>query len=172
MIKKIVGTLIGLIVILLVAFFCIGVFVPSVEYTTTIEINKPRDVTWRVMRERKDWIYGFKNFEQLSGAPEEVGSRARIWVVRDGNEYTFDSELKHIRPPEMAETELKNDMLVHDAVVNLTENDGKTALVSNEKITGSNLFYRSLFAVFKARITATSEKNFQGLKQAVEAATN
>jgi len=168
MIKKIVVTLIGLIIILVVAFFCIGVFVPSVEYTTTVEINKPRDVTWRVMRERKDWIYGFKNFEQVSGTPEQVGSRARIWVIRDGNEYTFDSELKQIRPPEMAETELKNDMLVHDAVVSLTENNGKTTLVSNEKITGANLLYRSLFALFKGRITATSAKNFAGLKQAVE----
>lgn len=168
MIKKIIITLIGIIVILVVAFFCVGAVIPAVEYTTTVEINKPRDATWRVMRERKDWIYGFKNFEQLSGAPDQIGSRARILVVRDGREYTFDSELKQIRPPEMAETELTNDMLVHDAVVNLSENGGKTTIVSNEKIIGTNLFYRSLFALFKSRITATSAKNFEGLKQAVE----
>jgi len=168
MIKKIIITLIGVIVVLFVAFFCIGAAVPSVEYTTTVEINKPRDVTWRVLRERKDWIYGFKNIEQISGAPDQVGSRARITVVRDGSEFTFDSELKQVRPPEMAETELKNDMLVHDAVVNLSENDGKTTIVSNEKITGTNLLYRSLFAIFKSRITATSTKNFDGLKQVVE----
>jgi len=168
MLKKITVALIGIIVVLVIGFFCIGVFVPSVEYSTTVEINGPRDVTWRVLRERKDWIYGFKSFEQVGGTPDQVGSRARIWVIRDGNEFTFDSELKQIRPPEMAETELTNDMLVHDAVVNLSEHDGKTRLVSNEKITGSNLFYRSLFALFKSRITATSLKNFEGLKRVVE----
>ena len=168
MIKKIIITLIGIIVVLFVAFFCIGAVVPSVDYTTTVEINRPRDVTWRVLRERKDWIYGFKNFEQISGTPDQVGSRARVTVVRDGNEYSFESELKQIRPPEMVETELKNDMLVHDAVVNLSDNDGKTTVVSNEKITGTNLLYRSLFALFRSRITATSAKNFEGLKQAVE----
>jgi hypothetical protein len=168
MIKKIVISLIGIIVVLVVAFVCVGVFVPSVEYTTTVEINKPRDVVWRVLRERKDWIYGFQSFEQISGSPNEVGSRSRVTVFRDGREYSFDSELKQVKPPEMAETELTNNMLVHDAVVNLTENSGKTTLVSNEKITGTNLIYRSLFALFKSQIAGVSAKNFDGLKQAVE----
>jgi len=168
MLKKISVVLMGSIVALVIGFFFIGVFIPSVEYTTTIEIDKPRDVTWRVMRERKDWILGFKSLEQVAGSPDQVGNRTRISVVRDGNEFTFDSELKQIRPPEMAETELTNDMLVHDAIVDLSEHDGKTTVVSNEKITGSNLFYRSLFALFKSRITATSVKNFEGLKRVVE----
>ena len=172
MIKKIIFSLIGIIALLVVAFLCIGMFVPSVEYTTTVEINKPRDLTWKVLRERKDWVYGFKSFEQISGVPNEVGSRSRIVVVRDGVESTFDSELKQIRPPEMAETELTNSMLVHDAVVKLTENNGKTTLVSNEKIIGTNPIYRSLFALFKSRITDISAKNFEALKQAVESSEN
>ena len=172
MMKKIIFALIGIVALLIVVFLCIGIFVPSVEYTMTVEINKPRDITWRVMRERKDWIDGFKSFQQISGAPDQIGNRARVMVVRDGAEYTFDSELKQIRPPEMAETELTNSMLVHDATVTLTENNGKTTLVSNEKITGTNAIYRSLFALFRSRITATSAKNFAGLKQAVESSGN
>jgi len=172
MIKKIIFSLIGIIALLVVAFLCIGMFVPSVEYTTTVEINKPRETVWQVLRERKDWVYGFKSFQQISGAPNEVGSRSHIVVVRDGYESAFDSELKRISPPEMAETELTNSMLVHDAVVNLTENNGKTTLVSNERITGTNPVYRSLFALFKSRITGISAKNFEALKQAAESSEN
>ena len=170
--KKVIIYLIGIIAVLVIGFLCIGIVVPAVEYTTKVEINKPRDLTWKVLRERKDWVYGFKSFEQISGIPSEVGSRSRIVVVREGVESTFDSELKQIRPPEMAETELTNNMLVHDAVVNLTENNGKTTLVSNEKITGTNPIYRSLFALFKSRITDVSAKNFETLKQAVESSEN
>lgn len=170
--KKVLVYLIGIIALLVVGFFCIGIFVPMVAYTTTVEINKPRDFTWMVLRERKDWIYGFKSYEQISGKPDEPGSRARVTVVRDGAEFTFDTELQAIKPPEMAATELKNDMLIHDATVTLTEKNGQTTIVSHEKITGTNAFYRSLFAMFGARSKAISAKNFEGLKQAVESSEN
>jgi hypothetical protein len=169
LLKKLLLSIAVLIVVLIAAFFALGFIFPSVEYTTTIEIDKPRDVTWQVIRERKDWIYGFKSYEQLAGAPNEVGSRARINVVRDGREMYFDSELLDIKPPESATTRLTNDMLVHEATVHLTENNGRTELVSNERITGANAFFRSLFTIFRGQIIATSQKNFAGLKQAVEA---
>ena len=168
--KKVIFYLLGIVVLLVVVFLSIGFFVPVIEYTTTVEINKPRDVTWAVLRKRKDWIYGFKSFEQVSGVPNEVGSRTRVTVVRDGVESTFDGELKNIRPPEMVESELSNNMLVHDAVVQLTDEGEKTLLISNEKITGRNPFYRSMFVLFKGRITSISAKNFDGLKQVVEGA--
>ena len=68
----------------------------------------------------------------------------------------------------MSVTELTNDMLTHDATVHLTENNGKTTIVSNEKIVGKNAFFRSLFVLMKTSITSVSQKNFEGLKQAVE----
>src|SRR5450631_1243090 len=148
--KKAILYILGFVALLIAGFFCIGFIVPAIEYTTTIGINRPRDFTWNVIRERKDWIYGFKSFEQVSGQPNEVGSRARIIVVRDGREMYFDSELLAIKPPEMSVTELTNDMLTHDATVNLTENNGKTTIVSNEKITGKNAFLRSLFVLMKS----------------------
>src|SRR5258708_31476936 len=113
--KKVILYLLGIIVLLVVGFLSIGFFVPVVEYTTNVEINKPREFTWTVLRERKDWVYGFKSLEQISGKPDEVGSHAKLSVVRDGTEYTFDSELIDIKPPEFAETKLDNDLLVHNA---------------------------------------------------------
>ena len=166
--KKVILYILGVVVLLVAGFFCIGIFVPAVEYTTTVEINKPRDFTWNVIRERKDWIYGFKSFQQVSGTPNEKGSLAKITVVRDGREMSFDSVLLDIKPPEMSVTELTNAMLTHDATVHLTENNGKTTIVSNEKIVGKNAFFRSLFVLFKSSITSVSRKNFEGLKQAVE----
>ncbi|MEO6656621.1 MAG: hypothetical protein ABIO36_11115, partial [Pyrinomonadaceae bacterium] len=147
----------------------IGFFVPSEDYTTTVEINSPRDITWKTMRERKDWIDGFKSLEQISGKPDEVGSHSQLLVVRDGVEYKFDSELIDIKPPEIVETKLDNELLVHEARVQLSEVDGKTKVVSTEKITGKNPFLRSLFAFVKSRFTAVSAKNFEGLKRVVEA---
>jgi hypothetical protein len=167
--KKAILYILGIIVLLIAGFFCIGFIFPAIEYTTTIEISKPLDVTWNFIRERKDWIYGFKSFEQISGKPNEVGSRARITVFRDGREMTFDSELLAIKPPEMSMTELTNDMLTHDATVHLVENNGKTTIISSEKITGKNAFFRSLFVLMKSNITSVSQKNFEGLKRAIEA---
>ena len=166
--KKVLLYIVGIVLLLIAAFFSLGFIFPAVVYTTTIEINKPRDITWKIMRERKDWIYGFKSNEQLSGQPGEIGNRARVTVVREGNEMHFDTELLDIKPPEMSVTRLNNDMLTHEATVRLIENGGKTAITSDEKITGSNPFFRSLFVLVRGRITETSQKNFEGLKQVVE----
>ena len=168
MLKKFIIGLLGIIVLLVAGFFCAGVLYPAVEYTTTVEVNKSRDVTWQVMRERRDWIYGFKSYEQLSGTPNEPGSRARVTVVRDGRETIFDTELLDIKPPEYAVTQFTNDMLTHDAKVMLSETNGMTTIVSNEKLVAKNAFWRSIFAIFKGQIVETSRKNFEGLKRAVE----
>ena len=168
MLKKLAIGVVIVVVLLVAAFLLVGVAFPVVEYTTTVEINKPRDLTWSVMRERKDWIYGFKSYEQLSGTPDQPGSRSRVTVVRDGRETTFDSELLEIRPPEYASSRLTNDMLAHDAKVRLSESGGKTTIVSDEHLEGRNLFWRSIFAIFKSQIVETSRKNFDGLKRAVE----
>jgi hypothetical protein len=166
--KKLIIGLVGILVLLVGAFFCVGLLYPAVEYTTTVEISKPRDVTWQVMRDRKDWIYGFKSYEQLSGTPNEPGSRARVTVVRDGRETIFETQLLDIKPPEYVITQFTNDMLTHDATVILSETNGKTTIVSNEKLVAKNAFWRSIFAIFKGQIVETSRKNFEGLKLAVE----
>ena len=69
-----------------------------------------------------------------------------------------------------AATKLENELLVHEARVQLSETDGKTKVVSTEKITGKNPFIRSMFVFFKSRFTAVSAKNFESLKQVVEGA--
>ena len=170
MIKKLLIGIVVVVILLIAAFFGVGLAVPAVEYTTTVEITKPRDVVWQVMRDRKDWIYGFKSYEQLAGTPNEPGSKARVTVVRNGREMVMDSELVAIKAPESVTTRFTNDTLVHNATVHLTESDGKTTIVSNEKLEGTNVFWRSIFAIFKGMIVETSQKNFAGLKHAVEAA--
>jgi len=167
-IKKLLIAIVVIVILLVTAFFGAGLAVPAVEYTTTVEINKPRDVTWQVMRERKDWIYGFKSYEQLAGTPNEPGSKARVTVVRDGRETVMDTELIAIDPPQSATTRFTNDMLTHSATVHLSESGGKTTVVSDEKLEGKNAIWRSIFAIFKGQIVETSQKNFAGLKQAVE----
>ena len=165
MFKKLVIAFAVIVVLLVAAFFCMGMILPTVEYTTTVEINKPREQTWQVMRDRKDWIFGFNSFEPLGGTPNQPGSQARVTVVRDGRETTFDTELLEIKAPEYSVTRLTNDMLTHDAIVRLSESDGKTTIVSNEKLEGKNAFWRSIFVIFKGTIVETSRKNFDGLNK-------
>jgi len=160
--KKFILYLLGIVLVLVIGFLCVGFFLPAVEYTTTVEINKPRDFTWNFIRDRKDWIYGFKSFEQIGGKPNDVGSRAKITVVRDGREMSFDSELLDIKPPEMSVTELTNAMLTHDATVHLTENNGKTTIVSNEKIVGRTHSFAVFLFCSKAVSHRCRERTLKG----------
>src|SRR5258708_36155759 len=104
--KKVILYLLGIIVLLVVGFLSIGFFVPVVEYTTNVEINKPREFTWTVLRERKDWVYGFKSLEQISAKPDEDENHAKFSVERDGHDYAFDNALMYITPPDLVHTKL------------------------------------------------------------------
>lgn len=172
MIKKIILGVILVILLAVAGFVAIGFLIPQIEYKASVEIEKPRDQVWQLMTDRskaKEWIAGLQSIEQISGQPDEVGSKSRIILVRDGRTDEFIRELTDIKKPEQISTRLENDYVLHQMTIDLTETDGKTRVTSHENLAGKNFFIRSILAFLTGQSTKLSQKNYDNLKALAEA---
>lgn len=171
MIKKILLGLLSLILILIICFVAIGFVISDIQYNSTVEINKPRDIVWTILTDRtksKEWVVGLQSIETISGQPNEIGSKTKIVLNREGRIDEFTRELIDIKSPEKVSTKLESDYVSHELMIELTEVDGKTKLVSSEKLVGKNFFVRSLLPLMKSNIAGLSQKNFESLRKFAE----
>lgn len=169
--KKILLYLLVFIVVFAAIFFLIGVLNPSYSYQTKVEVAKPREQAWKLfMDESKtgEWLEGFKSFETVSGAPGKEGSVFRMTIVKDGQEFVMTETMTAIRAPEHYAFTLENDVLTNLVDIRFAESGGKTTITSDEKVTGKNIFWRSLFYWFRSTFQNGSQENLNNLKRYIE----
>ena len=68
---------------------------------TTIIIRKPIKEVWTFFKNPdnlKLWLSGFQKYEQVSGEPGTVGSKARHYFIEKGKELVLDEEIIEIIP--------------------------------------------------------------------------
>ena len=83
---KILKWVLGIILLLIIIFFLLGVFTPSVSYSSEITVDKSVTESWSVMQDESkldQWITGYVKSEQLSGTPGTVGAVSNIHVMND-----------------------------------------------------------------------------------------
>jgi len=118
--KKILKCL-GVIILLLVsAFFSLGIFIPSLNYDNKILVNKPVEQSFRVFTNVfsfSEWIPGFKNIKWLSGKQNEIGSKWEMTVVQEGEKYTMTETLTYFKENELFAFKLENDK-IFDVMIN------------------------------------------------------
>jgi uncharacterized protein YndB with AHSA1/START domain len=169
--KKVLLYLLVFIILLVGLFFLIGALNPSYSYQTKVEINKPREQTWKIfMDESKagEWMEGFKSFETVSGAPGKEGSVFRLTIVQEGKEFVMTETNTTVREPEQYSFVLENDVLTNVIDIRLAESGGKTTITSDEKVTGKNIFWKSLFVWFHSTFKNGSQENLNDLKRYIE----
>ena len=169
--KKILLGLLGLIVLLVVGFFALGLIYPTVSYQTKIEINKPLDVSWNYFAEpknMKDWMLNFKSIETISGEPNTVGSKYKISFGDGGNEIVFIETMTEYKPKETVAFKLEHTMMTDDIKMKFSEENGKTILIQDDSIAGSNIFWRSLSVLMKSSFSDSAKTNLTNLKTQIE----
>ena len=155
---------------LIVFFFLTGIFVPTVQYSNTIEIVAPPEKCWQVLHDTSrmaNWMDGFKSLELQSGQPLEAGSTYQI-VIEQGERMVMHEELKEIRENEFVAFELNNDMLKSEFSYTLEPSGNGTRITTQYQVTGKNLLWKSVFALSSSYFSESDEKMLQGLKRTIE----
>ena len=168
---KILFIIIGILLTLAAAFFAVGLFFPSVAYQTTVEIDRPLDVSWNYFTDEKnmpDWLPGFESIETLSGKPNEVGSKFLLRINENGSKMEFTETVTEFKPRELFAFTLEHSMMTNNVRVKFTEKDGKTIVTQEEKLVGANIFWRSFF-VFAITVSKSNARQvLEKLKANIE----
>lgn len=170
--KKILITIIGVIVVAAAGFFLPGVLNPEIEYENRVVIKKPRAEVWRLFNDESkmgEWLKGFKSIELVKGKKGEVGSEY-VLITEDENEiYRLRETVTEIKPEETYGFTLEADPLFDHVKVTFSDKGDDTEVVQAERVRGKNLFWRALFYWMSSSLSSNSKETLGRLKKFVEA---
>ncbi|MFT5279916.1 MAG: hypothetical protein ACI9P8_001555, partial [Bacteroidia bacterium] len=98
---KAFSRILGTIVLFFVAFFLIGVFVPSVSYDIEIEIDRPANEVFPALTDSElspKWIRGLISSALVHGEVGKPGSKYTMTIDRSGRAETFEETIIQSKP--------------------------------------------------------------------------
>lgn len=167
-----VKIVLGIVTVLILAFFLTGLIIPEVEYTTEVEINKPVNEVFADFENvelMKTWMPEVKSIDVLEEKPEKVGSTYKIVVENQGRMIAMTEKVlayeanKRISFHFDAENMLKTDDYI------FTSEGNKTKIVQESICTSDSYIMRCLFPYFKSVLKSTSQTYLDKFKSASEA---
>lgn len=164
--------LVALSALLFGGFFALGLFVPEVEVSADVTVQRPVSEVFAAFNDpfdRMDWLEGFEGTERVSGGPGLAGSVTTIFVSHDGKQFEMREELVAYVENKLVEVTLSNDMFTQHMKVEFMATDSLSTQVRMDgRIVGASWFMRSMMALARTRMQAQEERNFLRLKEFVE----
>jgi ligand-binding SRPBCC domain-containing protein len=171
MIKKILLSLLGLILLLVIGFFALGFSYPTLTSETRVTINKPRDVVWAYFVDQKNlsnWLPKVKSIENISGEPMTAGSKFKMTFEEDGREIVMTETMTEVKDKEVFAFILENEIMKANARLTFIDKGDSTEVVENNTFEGGNIFWKSLFVLMKSSMAKNSAEAYNKLKTNVE----
>ena len=163
--------ILGVLAILVIGFFLIGLIKPDLSYECEIMVNKPLAESWAVSQDEgkmPDWLPGFQKIEHVSGSPGTVGAISDVYFITDGQEMTIRETITDIVPDESISMSFASDFMDMDYKLTMTAIDGKTKLSSNTTAVGNGMVSKSLMALMGNTFKTQEETNLTNLKKTIE----
>lgn len=163
--------ILGILAILIIGFFLLGLIKPELSYDCEIIVDKPLAESWAVTQDEEkmsEWLNGFQKIEHVSGTPETVGAVSDVYFVTDGQEMTIRETITAIAPNESISMTFTSDFMDMDYKLNMNSIDGKTKISSSTNAKGNGMFSKSIMALIGSSIKAQEETNLANLKRTIE----
>ncbi|REH52324.1 polyketide cyclase/dehydrase/lipid transport protein [Tenacibaculum gallaicum] len=169
---KTIKIILGVITVLILAFFLTGLVVQEVVYTTKVEVNKPIDKVFADFQNvelMQQWMPEVKSIETLEEKPNKIGSTYKIVVENQGKLVTMTEKILEYKENEQitfhfdAENMLKTDDYVFISKGNATK------ILQTSTCTSESYIMSCLFPYFKGALKKMSQQYLENFKKASEA---
>jgi len=161
----------GILAILTIGFFLLGLINPKLSYECEIVVDKSLVESWSVSQDEEkmsDWLDGFQKIEQVSGTPGTVGSISDVYFTSDGQEMTIRETITNIIPNESISMSFTSDFMDMDYKLAMIPIDGKTKISSSTTAIGNGMVSKSIMALMGSSIKTQEETNLINLKKTIE----
>lgn len=163
--------ILGIVAILLIGFFLLGLIKPELAYECEVMVDKPLAESYAVSQDPEkmsDWLIGFQKIEHVSGTPGTVGAVSDVYFMEGGQEMIIRETITDIVPNESIAMSFASDFMDMDYTIRMTPMDGKTKISSSTTAIGNGMFSKSLMALIGSSIKTQEETNLASLKKTIE----
>ena len=160
-----------LLVLLTVVFFSLGLLNPKVTYSIEITVNKPLAEVFRKYNDPgtlKQWIPELKKLEILEIKAGMVGTKMKMIIENEGQTIELLEEVTVYEENKIIGLSFDAGSMHKSDLVQFTSTGESTLISGDYTCTGSNLFYRSLFSLFKGQFRAIDEGYLKNFKKFAE----
>lgn len=171
---KLLKALIGLVVVVILsfaAFLLVGVFTTSVTTSYEMTVDAPVDEVYTFFMDLEkvnQWVTSLKSSERISGNPQEIGTKYKLVINRDGKDKEFIEEIIELKENAAFGYSLDGDGLHSDSRVTFKDVDGKTLVTATTVTRAKNAITRSMLPFKKDEMERRRKKNYDKLKELVE----
>lgn len=168
---KYVKYALGIIAILAIGFFLMGIIKPEISYECEVVVDKPIAESWAVVQDEEklsEWLSGFEKIEPVSGTPGTVGAVSNVYFDADGEKMEIQETITGIVPNESISMTYTSDFMNMDYKLKMTPIDGGTKINSMTTTVGNGMLSKSIMALVGGSIKAQEETNLNNLKRTIE----
>lgn len=155
----------------LLLFLLAGIVKPTIEYDNGIVVSASPEISFSTFKDTslmKLWITGLTRFEYMEGTMDEPGSKWKLHLNQDGNLYEMTETLTIYEENKRFAFLLNNEVLVSEVDIRFTPSKQGTIISVHNKVTGNNLFFRSLFVLTGSYFRTESQKMYENLKLIID----
>jgi len=163
--------ILGIILILVIGFFAIGLVKPQIKYDCEVIVDKSLEEAWAVGQDEEkmaDWLIGYQKMESISGTPGTVGAVSDIYFNADGQEMVIRETIQEIKPYESITMDFDSDFMNMKYSMHMMEVDGKTKISSTTIAVGNGMFSKSMVAIMSSSFKVQEDINLAALKKTIE----
>ena len=169
---KILKIIAGAIAAIFIVYLLIGVFVPTVNYTTEVEVNKSLKESWGVFSDESkvnDWVTGITSMELLEGTKGTVGAKTKLNMEQNGEPFDLIEEILEVKKEEKCAIKYDNEMMTQNVDINFSAKDENTTVIKvNSTVEGKGMMVKPMFAFMKGSIKKVSDGMYGRLKELIE----
>ena len=128
-------------------FSSIGLIVPSVEFKTKIEINKPLHYSYSIFGNPmllQSWVTGLKSIRYVAGIPFQPGCKFKMVIERDGQTRVVSQELLEFESHHHVTFLLEEKKYTITVRVDFYGDDKNTTIKTTNKIVAKDYLYSCL----------------------------
>jgi carbon monoxide dehydrogenase subunit G len=163
--------ILGIIALLAIVFFLIGVIKPKSTYDCEIMVNKAIHESWAVLQDEakmSEWLAGFQKVEHVSGTPGTVGAVSLVHFDSNGQQMRIKETITKIVPNESMSMTFEDEFMNMDYQMSLTTVDGNTKITSSTTAIGNGAISKSMMALMGGALKTQEETNLTNLKKTIE----
>ena len=168
---KYIKYILGILAVLVIGFFLLGLVKSEISYDCETTVNKPLAESWAVCQDEDklgDWLEGFQKVEHISGTPGTIGAVSDVYFITDGQEMTIRETITELVPNESMSMLFSSDFMDMDYTIAMKSVDGKTKINSSTTCKGNGMVSKSLMAMMGGSMKTQEETNLANLKKTIE----